>query len=251
MEKELLIRLQQLEQKHRKLKFAFITCLGFAFIGIAGLSFKKEDKFDIIRAKGIVIEDSLGKDRILIGAPIPFSKDRVRTDTALVRKYWSAKMYKKNPDQYMKWYRNYVHSAVGVVVMNENGFDRVQFGEKLSDPNVGHRIFEFSGISWNDSMGLELGGAGVNSSADGKARAVVGLDDSEGEAVHLMASDNNTKGLFIKGKHGELMIGMAKPDTQFFKSKENFTGVKYFDKTGKLVWEQQMMKPDSMTKKNR
>jgi hypothetical protein len=47
-----------------------------------------EKKFGIIRAKGIVIEDSAGRDRILIGSPIPLSGDHVRTDTAMVRKYW-------------------------------------------------------------------------------------------------------------------------------------------------------------------
>ncbi|MCU0404794.1 MAG: hypothetical protein MUE99_09630, partial [Chitinophagaceae bacterium] len=48
-----------------------------------------EQTFGIIRAKGIVIEDSTGRDRILIGSPIPLSRDRVRTDTSLVKKYWA------------------------------------------------------------------------------------------------------------------------------------------------------------------
>lgn len=41
-------------------------------IGLILLSFRdtNQQKFDIIRAKGIVIEDQNGKDRILIGAPV-------------------------------------------------------------------------------------------------------------------------------------------------------------------------------------
>ena len=36
---------------------------------------------ELIRTKGIVIEDSQGKPRILIGAPVPFVPERIRTDT--------------------------------------------------------------------------------------------------------------------------------------------------------------------------
>ena len=81
-----------------------------------------EQKFGIIRAKGIVIEDSAGRDRILIGSPIPFSKYRVRTDTSLVRKYWAKNFGDGN--QYMQWYKDYYNGAEGMVVMNEQGFDR-------------------------------------------------------------------------------------------------------------------------------
>jgi hypothetical protein len=112
-------------------------------IGILSLSFSEIKRFDIIRAKGIVIEDVKGKDRILIGAPIPHSKDRVRTDTAKVRKHWASQF--DNPDQYMGWYRKYKNSANGIVFMNDKGFDEVLVGEELADANVGSGCIKFPG----------------------------------------------------------------------------------------------------------
>lgn len=197
-----------------------------------------EQSFGIIRAKGIIIEDSSGRDRILIGSPIPFSKDRVRNDTNQVRKYWAQRF--GNGHQYMEWYKNYYHGAEGMVVMNEQGFDRVLLGDKLADPNIGKRMFQSSGILWNDQEGWELGGAGVNTTKDGKSRSVMGVDDKDGEAVHIVALEDGTKGLIIGGENGRLMIGMSKKDGQWFQNKQAFTGIKYFDNNGKLIWEQTM-----------
>jgi hypothetical protein len=202
---------------------------------------KREQKFGIIHARGIVIEDSAGRDRILIGSPVPFSKNRVRTDTNLVRKYW-AKQYGKDSNQFMKWYKDYYNSAEGIVVMNENGFDRVLLGDKLADPNTGKRMFEPAGILWNDKEGWELGGAGVNTTEDGKARAVIGVDDIDGEAVHIIALEDGTKGIVIGGENGRLLIGMSKKNGQWFQNKNAFTGIKYFNNKGELVWEQDMNK---------
>lgn len=213
---------------------AIIVCIISAFSGA-------EKKTGIIRASGIVIEDSSGRDRILIGAPIPFSKDRVRTDTNRVRKFW-AKEFEEDAEKYMDWYKNYYHGAEGIVIMNENGFDRVLLGDKLADPNTGKRMFEPAGILWNDKEGWELGGAGVNTTKDGKSRSVIGVDDKDGEAVHIIALEDGTKGLVIGGENGRLLIGMSKKNGQWFQNGEAFTGVKYFDSNGKLVWEQQMKK---------
>jgi hypothetical protein len=213
---------------------AIIVCIISAFSGAV-------KKTGIIRASGIVIEDSSGRDRILIGAPIPFSKDRVRTDTNRVRKFW-AKEFEEDAEKYMDWYKNYYHGAEGIVIMNENGFDRVLLGDKLADPNTGRRMFEPAGILWNDKEGWELGGAGVNTTKDGKSRSVIGVDDKDGEAVHIIALEDGTKGLVIGGENGRLLIGMSKKNGQWFQNREAFTGVKYFDSNGKLVWEQQMKK---------
>lgn len=210
---------------------ALISLLLFAFT-------LPEQSFGIIRAKGIIIEDSSGRDRILIGAPIPFSKDRVRNDTNLVRKHWAKRF--GSGHQYMEWYKNYYHGAEGMVVMNEHGFDRVLLGDKLADPNIGKRMFESSGVLWNDKEGWELGGAGVNTTKDGKSRSVMGVDDKSGEAVHIVALEDGTKGLIIGGENGRLMIGMSKKDGQWFQNKQAFTGIKYFDNHGKLIWEQTM-----------
>ncbi len=239
MEKEVLSRLIELEKKYNRLRFITLVSALIFIVCLLGFGFIESNKFDIIRAKGIIIEDEKGKDRILIGAPIPYSKNRVRTDTTLVRKYWS-KNYGSNADQFMKWYNDYYHSADGIVIMNETGFDRVLVGDKLADPNIGKRMFQISGILWNDKEGWELGVAGVNTGSDGKARSIIGIDNSNEEAVHIVALEDGTKGIIIGGTNGRLMIGMSKKNGEWFQNKDEFTGIKYFDNRGKLVWEQQM-----------
>jgi hypothetical protein len=240
MENEIICRLERVEKKHRKLKSIFFICITLLLFGLISLSYKQMGKIDIIKAKGIIIEDESGKDRILIGAPIPLSKDRVRTDTSRIRKLWANRIIPDNPDQYMKYYKDYYNSAEGIVIMNENGFDRVLLGDKLADANTGKRMYEAAGISWNDKEGFELGGAGVNTTKEGKSRSVVGLDDRNGEAVHLIALEDGTKGLVIGGENGRLLIGMSMKNGQWFQTKDIFTGIKFFDNNGKLVWEQQM-----------
>lgn len=240
MEKDILERLRHVEQSHRNLKKRLWISFAVTIAALLGFGFYKTKKFDIIRAKGIVIEDSRGKDRILIGAPIPFSPDRVRTDTARVRENWASRVFPKNPGQFMEYYKSYYHSTDGIVIMNEKGFDRVLLGDKLADANTGKRNFEAAGISWNDREGFELGGAGVNTTDDGQSRGVIGLDDKDGEALHIVTIEDGTKAIIIGGENGRLMIGMSKKNGQWFQNTEEFTGIRLFDASGKLVWEQQM-----------
>jgi hypothetical protein len=236
MEKEILLRLTEVEKKYKNLKNIFFGLVALLFIGL--FAFTRVEQFNIIRAKGIIIEDSAGRDRILIGAPIPFSRNRVRTDTALVRKHWAAKLTPNNPDKYMGYYKNYYNATEGMVVMNENGFDRVLVGDKLADANTGKRMFEAAGISWNDKNGFELGGGGVNTTNDGKSRAVIGLDNLDGEAIHIVALEDGTNALMIKGNNGALLIGISNKNGQLFQNENEFAGIKYFNGQGKLVWEQ-------------
>jgi len=87
-----------------------------------------------------------------------------------------------------------------------------------------------------------MGGAGLNTTADGKLKGVIGLDDSEGEAIHLIALEDGTKGLIIGGENGRLMIGMSKKNGQWFQNDNEFVGVKFFDNQGQLFWNQTMNK---------
>ena len=248
MENEILKRLNEIEKNYKNLKRIVSGSILILIISIISFGFTRIEKFDIIRAKGLIIEDQNGKDRILIGAPIPFSRDRVRTDTALVRKYWASKIYPKNPEKFMEFYKNYYHSTDGIVVINEKGFDRVLLGDKLADANTGKRNFEAAGISWNDMNGFELGGAGVNTTKDGKSRGVIGLDDSDGEALHIVALEDGTKAIIIGGENGRLMIGMSNKNGEWFQNSDEFVGMKFFDNKGKVLWEQKMNKKDSIKK---
>lgn len=239
MEHQLLQRLEKLEAKYSRLR-GITVCLVFLLallLGVAAFTLPKAQEFDVITAKGIIIRDSLDRDRILIGAPIPYSAHRVRTDTALVRKHWAGNF--PDEDQYLKWFSEYRHAADGIVVMNDQGFDRVLLGDKLADPNIGKRMFESAGVLWNDRHGWEKGGLGVNTTKDGKSRSIIGLDNEQGEAIHLAALEDGTTSLSIRGEQGRLMVGMSgKEASPWFNNQLYFTGLQYFNKEGKLTWEQ-------------
>ena len=239
MENEVLSRLNRLEKKYHRMRVVSIGFFFLLIIAFFGLGFTNSSDSDIIRTKGIIVEDELGRDRILIGSPIPFSEDRVRTDTSLVRKHWADKV-QVGADEYMKWYEGYYHGTEGIVIMNEEGFDRVLLGDKLADSNVGTRMFEAAGITWNDKMGFELGGAGVNTSEDGTTRSVMGLDNPNGEAVHMVALEDGTNALIMGGAKGRLMIFISDEGGMLSEDGSAFSGIKYFDNAGKLIWEKKM-----------
>nr|WP_315176801.1 hypothetical protein [uncultured Flavobacterium sp.] len=245
MEKEILKQLQELQNRYKKMKQLFIGCIGIGIISIVCLGFGESSKFDIIRAKGIIIEDEKGKDRILIGAPIPQSKDRVRTDTTLVRKYFASDVA-KNSNQYMEWYKKYRHSAFGMVVMNEKGIDVMQVGDQLSDPNVGRRIFLPTGILLNNQKGMEVGGFGTHTFDDGRSGVALGLDDPGNgrEAFHAIVLSDGTRALILQDAKGKLVVGFGNASNNIFGKKDslNFVGIKYFDKKDNLLWEQKMNK---------
>jgi hypothetical protein len=231
MEQEILLLRKQLAFLR-----VFLVVIGIGMIALLWKLFVPGNApQDILRTRGIIIEDSAGRDRILIGAPFPASPHRVRTDSTLARKAWAGNF--DNPDQYMQWYRDYYHGGTGILVMNEEGFDRVLVGDKLADPNIGKRMFEPAGILWNDRMGFERGGAGVNTTKDGQARSVIGVDAENGEAAHIIALEDGTNATVIRGDSGMLLIGLTNKGSQFFRSADPFTGLKFFDAQGKLAWE--------------
>ncbi len=244
MEQEILDKIKELENRYKRMKHFFSAFVGFLIIGIFSLAFTKTDNSILIRTKGIIIEDENGRDRILIGAPIPFSKSRVRTNEELAKKYFANEVYPKDPNKYMEWYKNYRHSAFGMVVMNEKGIDVMQVGDQLSDPNVGRRIFLPTGILLNNQKGLEVGGFGTHTFEDGRSGVALGLDDPGNgrEAFHALVLSDGTRALILQDHNGKLVLGFGKPKSEIFKSKDslNFVGIKYFDKKDNLIWEQKM-----------
>lgn len=252
MEKEILPQLQEIQRRYKNMKRLFIGFVCVILISIFLLGFTKNDRFDLIRAKGIIIEDENGKDRILIGAPIPHSQHRVRTDTNLVRKYFASEIYPKDPNKYMEWYKNYRHSAFGMVVMNERGIDVMQLGDQLSDPNVGRRIFLPTGILLNNQKGLEVGGFGTHEFEDGRSGVALGLDDPANgrEAFHALVLSDGTRALILQDANGKLVLGFGNNSNSIFNNKDSvkFVGIKYFDKKDNLLWEQKINKTENIKK---
>lgn len=120
----------------------------------------------IVRTQGIVITDAQGHDRILIGAPVPASKDRTRKDDA----------------------------SDGIIFLGKTGADRLALGQ-LPAPVVGGKARKRIGNGDNygmvlyDTKGNERGGMGFL----GMGRVVVGLDRAAplSDAIGIMVDDKS------------------------------------------------------------
>ncbi|MCB0769939.1 MAG: hypothetical protein KDC00_05990 [Flavobacteriales bacterium] len=189
-------QIAQLEQRQRCLK-RWNTIVIAALLCVGLLSLRPAAEPEIIRVRGIVVVDEEGHDRILIGAPIPTSSDRVRTDTAKARSKWARYF----PERYMEWYSTYRHDMDGMLVLDDQGIDRAVFGTRVPDPNIGQRIGPSTGILINDSMGFERSGYGLLT-VDGEDRMVLGMDDLNGEAAVMSVHRDGTAGfsVFSKGR---------------------------------------------------
>jgi hypothetical protein len=165
----------------------------------------------IIRARGLIIEDAAGRERILIGAPIPVAKNRVRTDLERVRAIWGPRF----PKQYLDWYAKYRNEVNGMLVLDANGFDRVAIGDSLPDPNIGKRIATSAGIVINDAQGFERTGWGVLRLANGDYRVDLGLDKAT-DAVSLLVDDaSNSSGVNISDGKRSLFLGIAPANSPY------------------------------------
>jgi hypothetical protein len=154
-------QIQSLQKQVRQLRFALLSLIGILFIGFL-FSFTSA-KNDIIRTKGIIVEDANGKPFVMIGNPIPQHKLRDRKDP-----------------------------LSGLVFLDEKGIDRLYMGRdgKLQ---IGGKLEDRNSEGWsyiiNDTIGDERGGFGF---ADDENRIGLGLDyggKDGGEAIYLYASN--------------------------------------------------------------
>lgn len=240
MEKEILSIKQKV--KWLTLYAVISTCSALLFF-MSTFSFNN----NLIRTRGIIIEDSLGRDRILIGSPVPSSAERVRTDTGKVRASWAQRF---GGDKYMKDYQSYSHEADGIIFLNEKGYDKLIVGEKMPDPNTGKRLVQPAGITFNDDEGFERGGLGVSKTKEGKYRVALGMDDPRvGEALHLFIFEDGTKALRIAYENGQILLGDAKANNLIFGNREEFSGLRILDQKGKVLWENNALNKKNQVRK--
>jgi len=178
----------------------------------------------VLRARGLIIEDEAGRERILLGAPIPGAANRVRTDTARLRALWGPQH--PDIDEYMDSYEDYNHGTSGLVILNEDGFDRLILGEETPDPHVGKRIAPSSGLVVHDRKGFERGGFGVLSREDSDYVAL-GLDSDRGEAVSLIAYDEGMVGVYLN-EGGDFMFLGKGPEGSMPYHDEPFLGLTFW-----------------------
>jgi hypothetical protein len=237
------LELSNLKQQVSWLKgYAVISSLVLIYLSIVLFSMRNRE---VLRLRGLVIEDAQGRDRILIGAPVPASRDRIRTDLEKVKAAFAPKL---GGDAYLKDYPGLSHEAHGLVFLNEQGHDKLHVGEKLPDAITGKRIVSASGFTFNDDEGFERGGFGISRTETGEYRTMLGMDDPNGsEAVHLFVLEDGSKGLRVVHEGGQLVLGRFKPNNAAVESLGELSGLSFVDEEGKVLWEQNVFRPKQTT----
>ena len=167
----------RLQREVARLRILVIIAL-LAVIALAAMSLlRKPDtptKSDpILRAQGLVITDAQGHDRILIGAPVPASKDRTRKDSA----------------------------SDSIIFLGKTGADRLALGQTPTlhiDGKTYKRRGDDNnyGMTLYDTKGSERGGMAFM----GTGRVGLALDRAKPpyEAIGLMVDDEeNFAGMYI------------------------------------------------------
>lgn len=189
--------------------FSMVLVVGFALAitsGVLRLVPTKDSSSSILRARGLVIVDGQGHERILIGAPIPAADNRVRTDLNRVQQLWAPQFGPK----YMSYYKEYQNGMNGMLILDEQGFDRVAIGNPVPDPNIGKRIAPSTGITINDDEGFERTGYGLLK-VEGQYRETLGMDSHGREALGLAVIDGGDSGLFVFQSDRQLFLGNSQP----------------------------------------
>ena len=203
---------------------AILLAQGALFFGTGsqagGETVDNSDK--IIKTRGIIIVDEQGRERVLIGAPIPQAKNRVFTDKTRALAAWKDKMPESGKFYWDKF--DELHKAsVGMLILDENGFDRVAVGDQLPDANTGRRIGSATGITIHNDKGYERAGFGTIKVGD-KFQVGLGMDDEYGEALNLFASKDLGVGLRINDSKNQLIFGTLEPNKLGNKSDQPFSG---------------------------
>lgn len=162
----------RIERDVRWLKaYAGITTVLLVAVGVA--AFTPQQQADVLRARGLVIEDSTGQARVLMGAPVPA------------------------PDAWKE-----PGTAKGLVVLDGDGRTRVSVGYP-ANPRIHTsdgwqtRLSPGAGLTVHDTLGHERAGMGVLDIG----RAVVRLDYPTREGVSLILSDETgSSGLVVWGR---------------------------------------------------
>lgn len=122
-----------------------------------------------------------------------------------MREVWAPRF----PDAYMGYYQDYVHETNGMLILSENGFDRLVVGDPVPDPNIGRRIAPSTGMVINDDEGFERTGYGVLP-VNGSYNVGLGLDTERiQEGLSLVLHDNGPRGILIGTLADGIFIGSA------------------------------------------
>lgn len=156
-------------------------------------SVRADDSSQILRVRGLIVADANGRARILLGAPTPKIADRRRTD-----------------------------DATGIIVLGDNGADRVVVGFDPG-PQMGGKVYRRlssgAGIAINDPDGNERAGFGYSDSG----RVMLGMDYPDREAIMLAVMDGGA-GITLNAPTGpsneSAAIGVTKDGSSVLELKD-------------------------------
>src|SRR5260370_26485504 len=121
-------------QKQIKRLEVCVAFLGIAVLALTATAFDAAESHNqVLRARGLIIEDNDGRERILIGSPIPTAKNRVRTDLERVKGTWAKRF--PSSEKYIETYKTYQNEMNGILLLDANGLDRVALRDPVPHPN--------------------------------------------------------------------------------------------------------------------
>ena len=220
-----MMRQDDIERLRAEVRRLRIACTLVGAVLLCGLAASFQDARDdaVLRVRGLVVEDAEGRERILIGAPLPDAESRIRTDLERAKAAWGAGF----PD--MDWYERLDHSSDGILILDANGHDRIAIGVPTPDPNTGQRIAPGVGIQINDEQGYERSGWGHMPGID---QVAFGLDHKGGEGLNLFLLEDGTAGMYVRDESGGTFVGLARPDGPVPGLERKLNGVAVHDAAG-------------------
>ena len=135
----------------------------------------------------------------------------------------------------MDLYQTYQHGANGIILLDENGHDRVAIGSPVPDPWFGKRIGASTGITLLDEEVLERSGYGLLK-VDGVYRANLGFGYPGKEGMTFSLDDNGETGIFIRDAEKSIFIGKADSTNMYTGELYPFNGM-YVKQDGKTTFE--------------
>jgi len=112
-----------------------------------------------------------------------------------------------------------------MLILSEEGFDRLVVGDPLPDPNIGKRIAPSTGMVINDANGFERMGYGVKP-MDGHYRVSLGLDtDRIREGLVLILDDDGPHGVLVGSGPDRVFLGTAPAGHAWTGLSEEFQGL--------------------------
>ena len=165
-------RVERLEQSLIRLGVIVVGVVAVSAIIVYSAHVRSAPEGRVLRVGGLIVTDSAGRDRILLGAPIPGSESRRRDDP-----------------------------SVGLLIMDERGVDRLAVASPTPDPQGGTRVSPATGIQLNGPEGEER--AGFSVMEDGRATMVLDHEEDRGEAVGMFVlPEQGLTGLLVNGVRG-------------------------------------------------